>query len=213
LGGSSRSTDARCCSISYDSINRFVTDERPNIAKHFAELFGSDEALHHRARELQGEDRKEFLRALYARQLRDVAGFKYVRSFELVNADRGRTAYYLMYGTRHPKGLEVIKDAMWSLDPVAGQRFVGSTGGQSVLFQEEPDLSALRYAIVSRFAGSDVTVDEIETFVIEGTDYKATHYKKGVLKELEKNEEISCVTERRRRLTYPSGTVLRFPRL
>ncbi len=195
----------------YDSINRFVTDERPNIAKHFADLFGTDEALHHHARELHGDERKEFLRDLYARQLRDVAGFTYVRSFELVNADRGRTAYYLMYGTRHPKGLEVMKDAMWSLDPVAGQRFAGSTGGQSVLFQDEPDLGPLRDAIVGQFAGSDVTVEEIERFVVEETDYKTTHYKKGVLKELERNDEISCLANRKRRLTYPSGTVLRFP--
>ena len=195
----------------YDSINRFVTDERPNVAKHFADLFGTDEALHHHAGELQGDERKEFLRDLYTRQLRDVAGFTYVRSFELVNAERRRTAYYLMYGTRHPKGLEVMKDAMWSLDPVAGQRFAGSTGGQSVLFQDEPDLGPLRDAIVEQFAGRDVTVDEIERFVVEGTDYKPTHYKKGVLKELEGNDEISCLTDRKRRLTYPSGTVLRFP--
>jgi three-Cys-motif partner protein len=194
----------------YDSINRFVADQRPNIAKHFADLFGTDEAVHRRAHELQGDQRKEFLRDLYASQLREVAGFTYVRSFELVNAERGRTAYYLMYGTRHPKGLEKMKEAMWSLDPVAGQRFSGTTGGQPVLFQAEPDFGPLRKAIVERFAGRAVAVDEVERFVIEETDYKRTHYKR-VLTQLETDNEISCLTDRTRRLTYPSGTVLRFP--
>ena len=61
-----------------------------------------------------------------------------------MNAHRGGTAHYLMYGTRHPKGLRVMKNGMWSLDPVAGQRFEGITGGQAVLFQLEPDLGAQR---------------------------------------------------------------------
>lgn len=194
----------------YDSINRFVTDDRPDIAKHFADLFGSDEALHREARDLEGDERKEFLRDLYAKQLRDVAGFTYVRSFELVHANRGRTAYYLMYGTRHPKGLEVMKDAMWALDPVAGQRFSGTTAGQPVLFQLEPDLGPLCRAIVENFAGKDVAIDEVERFVVEETDYKKTHCKK-VLKELEMGNNISCLSDRQRRLTYPSGTVIRFP--
>lgn len=193
----------------FDSINRFVTDERPDIAKHFAELFGSGEGTHHEAGQLRGKKRKEFLRDLYASQLRDVAGFTFVRSFELVDAERGRTAYYLMYGTRHPKGLQVMKDAMWSLDPIAGQRFAGTTGGQAVLFQAEPDLRPLRMAIVKRFAGRDVAVREIERFVVEETDYKVTHYK-GILKELEINETISCLAGRKRRYTYPPDAVLRF---
>ena len=195
----------------YDSVNRFVTDTRPNIKKHFAHLFGTGEALHHEARNLQGDNRKEFLRDLYVNQLREVAGFTHVRSFELVNADRGRTAYYLMYRTRHPKGLRVMKDAMWSLDSVAGQRFEGTTAGQAVLFQPEPDLGPLRTAIVERFTGKEVSVDEIESFVVEETDYRETHYKK-VLRELETNDEISCLTHRKRRLTYPAGTLLRFCR-
>ena len=39
----------------YDSINRFVTDARPNIKRHFADLFGTDESRHHDARALQGD--------------------------------------------------------------------------------------------------------------------------------------------------------------
>jgi hypothetical protein len=92
-------------------VNRFVADERPGVA-HFAELFGTDEAEHQAAASLSGEERKNFLRDLYMRQLHDVGDFTYVRSFELMDVERGRTAYFLMFGTRHHKGLEVIKDSM-----------------------------------------------------------------------------------------------------
>jgi three-Cys-motif partner protein len=195
----------------YDSVNRFVTDERPGVARHFAELFGTTEAEYRAAESMTGDERKGFLRSLYVQQLRDVGGFRHVRSFELVDVDRGRTAYYLVFGTRYPKGLEVMKDAMWALDPVTGARFAGLAGAQQMLFAAEVDIAPLRTAILQRFAGQLVSVDQIEQFVIEDTDYKTTHYKKAVLRDLEDRGIISCESDRKKRLTYPKGTMLRFP--
>lgn len=194
----------------YDSVNRFVADERPGVARHFAELFGTSENEHTAASVLHGEERKAFLRDLYMRQLRDVGGFSFVRSFEMMDVDRGRTAYFLVFGTRHHKGLQVMKDAMWSLDPIAGARFSGHAGDQQMLFSEELDVLPLRKALLDRFSGESVAVEVIERFVIEETDYKATHYKKQVLKVLEDEGLLLCESERKRRGTYPMGTKLRF---
>jgi hypothetical protein len=191
-------------------VNRFVADERPGVARHFAELFGTDEAEHQAAASLSGEERKSFLRDLYMRQLHDVGGFTYVRSFELMDVERRRTAYFLMFGTRHHKGLEVIKDAMWALDPVSGVRFTGFAGDQQMLFETQPNMAPLRAAILEQFAGMTASVEEIERFVIEETDYKTTQYKRAVLKELEEDGVIFCGSQRQRRLTYPPGTILRF---
>jgi three-Cys-motif partner protein len=195
----------------FDSVNRFVTDERPGVARHFSELFGTDEAEHRAAASLTSDDRKYFLRDLYMRQLRDWAGFRHVRSFELMDIDRGRTAYFLMFGTRHHKGLQVMKDAMWALDPIGGARFTGFAGGQQMLFGAEVDVEPLKRALLDRFAGEAVSVETIERFVIEETDFKTTQYKKLVLKELESEGVVVCETPRKRRLTYPTGTVIRFP--
>ncbi len=195
----------------YDSVNRFVADERPNIAKHFDALFGTSGGEHRAAAGLEGDARKTFLRDLYMRQLREVGGFTHVRSFELMDLDRGRTAYYLMFGTRHHLGLKVMKEAMWALDPAGGTRFSGFAGGQQMLF-DDVDLSLLREAILTKFAGQSVGVDAIERFVIEDTDFKTTQYKKRVLKPLEADGVIECVsTAKRNRGTFPAGTVLRFP--
>lgn len=195
----------------FDSVNRFVADERPGVARHFAELFGSAESEHQDAASLTGDERKYFLRDLYMRQLHDVAGFRHVRSFELMDIERGRTAYFLMFGTRHHKGLEVMKAAMWALDPIAGARFTGFAGAQQMLFESDADVGPLRAALLARFAGQAVLIEAIERFVIEETDFKTTQYKKAVLKELETEGIIACESARQRRLTYPAGTVLRFP--
>ena len=194
----------------YDSVSRFVTDERPGIARHFAELFGTEEGEYRRVIELSGEERKQYLRGLYLRQLQVLGNFKFVRSFEVLDIDRGRTAYILMYGTRSLKGLEVMKNAMWDLDPLVGIKFRGFAGNQMILFAPEPDLNPLSSAILTRFIGQTVSVEEIETFVLVETDYKKSHYK-SQLKLLEQQSAIHCISERRNRGTYPPGTKLYFP--
>ena len=102
-----------------------------------------------------------------------------------------------------------MKDAMWALDPVSGVRFQGFTGDQLVLFEPEPNTAALRAAILDRFRHQSVTIETIEQFVIQETDYLTTHYRQ-VLKKLENEDLLACVSERKRRGTYPAGTVLRF---
>lgn len=194
----------------YDSVNRWVTDERPNIAQHFAALFGTDEGEHRHAARLRGQERKVFLRDLYVEQLAKVGGFQHVRAFELMDIGRGRTAYYLVYGTRHHRGLQVMKDAMWALDPVAGAQFSGFAGDEQMLFEPEPNFDPLRDSILDHFGGADASVEQIEKFVIEKTDYKTTHYKKNVLKPLEQDGVVTCLSDRKRKGTYPDGTVLRF---
>lgn len=192
-----------------DSVNRFVDDDRPGIARHFTELFGGGEEEHRAAARLSGAERKRFLRDLYIQRLREVGGFEHVRSFEMVDVDRGRTAYYLMFGTRHPKGLDVMKQAMWKVDPVQGAKFAGLAGDQEVLFSPEPNFDPLKTALVERFDGESATVERIEEFVITDTDYTTSHYKR-VLKELETDGKIECLSERNRRGTYPAGIVLSF---
>ena len=193
----------------HEHVNRFVNDQRPNIAHHFTELFATTDEEHLEASALTGEQRKEFLRDLYARQLKDVCGFTFVRHFEMVDPKRKRTVYYLMYGTRHTKGLEVMKDAMWEVDPVGGARFSGFAGDQQMLFAPEPNLQPLRRAILSEYVSKTVSVEMVEQFVIEKTDFKATHYKR-VLQELETDKLIRCTSTRGRQLTYPPGTQLEF---
>ena len=197
-------------SFMYDSITRFITTDDPNLIYIFNELFGTDENEYNQVKYLFGEERKVFLHDLYKNQLERIAGFEFVRSFDFVDSVRGKTVYFLMFGTRHRKGLEVMKEAMWSLDPIQGYSFTGWAGDQHVLFAPEPDVTPLRVAILDRFAGKTVPVETIEEFVVMDTDYKKSHYKKQILKVLELEGLVTCESERKINYTYTEGTVLSF---
>ena len=193
----------------YDSVNRFVADETSRVAHHFAELFGTAGPEHHQASELSTEDRKVFLRDLYVDQLRTVGGFRFVAPFEVINRNRGRTAYFLVFGTRSRRGFDRMKGAMWRVDPESGCRYSGETDGQLSLFATQPNLTLLREALLDRFIGQTVEVDRLERFVVEETRFISTQYKR-VLRDLESEGSIACVSGRKKAGTYPQGTILRF---
>jgi three-Cys-motif partner protein len=54
------------------------------------------------------------------------AGFRYQLQFKIV--PRTGQPLYLVYGTGHPKGVEVMKDAMWKVDGVDGMGFADPGG-------------------------------------------------------------------------------------
>jgi three-Cys-motif partner protein len=189
----------------YDSLNRFLVHEP--TAHHRRALFGTDEYL--QADGLPPDERAAFLHDLYKRQLEKEGGFKFVHSFEMVNR-QGHTVYSLFYGTRSIDGLRVMKDAMWAADPVGGVRFSDRLAGQPVLFGDEPDFRPLTHAIQERFGGETVDVSEVERFVLVETPYKASHFKKQVLKPLELAGTLEVPTFRKRRYTYPDGVKLKF---
>lgn len=193
----------------YDSVNRFIADEREEILQSFKQLFGTQEVEYTAVAYLNVEERKRFLADLYKTKLRTVGGFDFVRSFEMMNLGRGRTQHFLIFGTRHQNGLKAMKEAMWALDPVGGVQFRGFAGDQLVLFEPGPATAPLRAALLDRFREQTIPIEMIEQFVVEDTDYLTTHYRK-ILKGLENENLVICMSNRNRRGTYPPGTVLRF---
>jgi hypothetical protein len=89
-----------------------------------------------------------------------------VRSFEITPAaEAGGNTYYLFFGTGSQMGLRRMKDAMWKVDPEAGQAFRDSTlVDHPVLFEQEPGLGRLeemlrqrvRHSVVHDRAGGGV---------------------------------------------------------
>ena len=62
-----------------------------------------------------------------------------------------------------------------------------------VLFADAPRYEDLRSLIVERFAGRVATVAQIEEFVLAETAFCHTHYKKQVLKLLERSDPPGVV--------------------
>ena len=198
--------------FTYESITRFLGHEdHPGT---FDRLFGTDEWRNALAIS-DAAQRRRFLHDLYARQLMEDAGVRYVRSFQMLDSGH-RTENFLFFGTNHVAGLKAMKDAMWNVDPTGRFQFSDFTNpDQAVLFQLEPDFAQLTAQITARFAGCEPAVEEIEEFVLAQTPFKQTHYKRHVLKKLEYADppqiEIVQAPEGRHRGTYPAGTVIRFP--
>ncbi len=164
----------------YEEINRFIG--HPDQIANFNDFFGTEDwkqcigAADPRAR-------NRCLHDLYLRQLHKHAA--YVRSFEMSNT-RDVTDYYLFYATNELLGLKKMKEAMWKADETGEFRFSDATDpNQLVLFEKAPNLPALQSRILAEFSGRNVTVREIEEFVVVQTAFRETHYK-GILKALEK---------------------------
>jgi three-Cys-motif partner protein len=153
-------------------------------------------------------ERLAFLHDLFRDQLRK-SGCTYVRSFEIRSgAARG---YHLFFGTTSLKGLEKMKEAMWSLDPLAGQTFGDSTNGdQLILFQVEPDTTPLLSALKERFGTQVFAIEAAEAFTLTDTPFAIGHLRKRTLAPAEKRGELEATTVRNRAGTYPAGVRLRF---
>ena len=189
-------------------INRFLgmADQEPALNS----LFGTDEWK--KARELTGQERLRFLHDLFYRQLKRECGLTYVRAFEIVTA-QPNSGYTLFFGTKNERGLEKMKQSMWSIDPVEGQRYKDTTSsGMQPLFEQTVDTTPLRDALIEHFGDRTFTIEEADEFTLIDTAYIPSHLRKRTLKPLEKADKLEIVSakERRKRFTYPAGTKVRF---
>jgi three-Cys-motif partner protein len=195
----------------YEEINRFLAQEQ--IPHHFDALFGCPSWAQARQLSAPGQ-RKTLLRDLYRQQLEGEAGITYVRSFEMFNRDN-RTDYFLFFGTKSIEGLKKMKEAMWRVDDSGTFQFSDATDPtQRTMFEAGPDAGDLRRRLLDAFRGRDVSIDELEEFVITQTPYRETHIKKPVLIPMENAAppelQVVQAPPSRRRGKYPSGTVIRF---
>jgi three-Cys-motif partner protein len=191
-------------------LARFLS--KPDQERALTALFGTDEWK--TARNLGGEERIRFLHDLFQAQLKAVCGLDYVRSFQ-IDTRYNNSGYHLFFGTKHPRGLEKMKDAMWKIDRQEGQRFADSTlQGQIVLFQPEPDTTPLCQAMIAEFRDAAFSIEQAEWFALTQTPYLPTHVRKRTLKPLESDGTLEIVRAKtgRRFGTYPPGTVMRFVR-
>ena len=86
----------------FDHINRFLEKPSAELSPSFDELFGGpgwDSAVQATSR------REEAIIALYCNRMRTIGDFSHVTSTRILNPTKDRTYFYLIYGTRHPKGL------------------------------------------------------------------------------------------------------------
>ena len=115
--------------------------------------------------------------------------------------------YLLFFATNNEQGLRKMKEAMWRVDESGTYSFSDATNpAQTVLFSSEPDRQLLARLITGKFSGAEVTLGEVESFVVRDTAFRETHYKK-VLQALEQANRVVVTNapSNRRRGTYPNA--------
>ena len=159
------------------------------------------------------EQRLRFLLNLYERQLKDAGGAKYVRSFGMIGV-HNQPIYYMVYGTKHPAGLKVMKEAMWKVDRRGSYTFSDLTDVNQTYIIDYQDAThwvpQVAQMVYNKFRGQTVNEAEIRQFVIVDTPFI---YRKAILRHLETEyhpPKIRNVTGRRKKLSYPEECLITF---
>lgn len=153
----------------------------PQQRANFDAFFGSDHWA--KAIRLHGRQCEESLINAYENNLRKIARAKFVLHFRMMNP-QNKTDYYLIYATKHNLGLDKMKQSMWNLAPSGDYRFSDKEAyGRQIVFIQ-PDFTLGRDQILRQFSGKTVSIEEVEKFVIEKTDFPSTKYRMPILKKL-----------------------------
>jgi len=91
-------------------ITRFIGDK----SKGFERLLGVDLP---RILQLEGEEQEEEVVRCYAKTVRDTGRYKYVCTLPVMKPDQDAFHFFMIYGTRHIRGVEVFKETEKSVIP------------------------------------------------------------------------------------------------
>jgi three-Cys-motif partner protein len=188
-------------------IHRFVGRDGQEGALNA--LFDCDEWR--RAIPMAGHDRRDFLANLFEERLRMQGQVNFTTSFQLRTADWND--YRLFFASGHEKGLELMKQAMWKVDPVEGTRYVARTEtGQEVLFTLDADTTPLLEQLKAEFSDRWFDVQEAERATLLHTPFvPSSHLRLKTLRPAEKAGVLEVVRpEGARGGSFVDGVLMRF---
>lgn len=132
-------------------VRRFIESPEQITQASFDKLFGRP-GVKERVAGLQGLERDDMVVGEYSRGILETGGFRYVCSAIVLNPERDRTHFHLIYATRHRKGVEVFKDAekkamaaQESVRAAAQERRREESTGMGSLFSHDEMLNSVYY--------------------------------------------------------------------
>lgn len=127
--------------------------------------------------------KRRFLIETYLKRLND-AKFTFTLTFELV--DEGGHGLLLVYGTSSERGVEKMKDAMWTVDAVTGSRFRDPRDPNQMAFDvHRPTFVPLRRELLELLAEGGRSIAELKRHTLLHTIYRPTHA----------NQEVSLMVQ------------------
>lgn len=82
-----------------------------------------------------GTNKDELIKDLYIKQIKKIANIKHTLHFQMINK-HNQTSYFLIFGTNSWHGIDVMKTAMWKVDPTGSYRFSDLTDPNQKTFVE-----------------------------------------------------------------------------
>lgn len=162
------------------------------------------------ALDLEGDEQRTFLFALYKQRLKEV-GAKHVLHFDLCAGQDH--VYSIFFATRHLQGSDKMKEAIWKAMPHGDYRFVGDHGEQLTLIDiVRSPVAELRDTLISRFGNRTwVSVAELLNYISsDRTPFFAGQVKE-VLRTMEDNHRLEVQAKTRgRQKSYPPECKIRF---
>jgi three-Cys-motif partner protein len=198
-------------SISFmaEFIGRFKAEEGWEV--HLDGLFGTDEWRQYLQTPNHRLQRQQFFE-LYKRQLKN-DGAKHVVHFELYRS--AELVYAIFFATQSHVGCNKMKEAIWKADPAGGMSFISGRDAAMDLFTN--DISRFEPEIEARLRlhppDEWVSIESIEKWAMGDETHFHCGQLKAALRNLETNGLVEAdETTRRRRKTYPAGTMLQLRR-
>jgi len=142
---------------------------------------------------------------LYKRKLFGLPGVRYCFSFEM-RSGKNTFDYHLVFASQHKLGLEKMKEVMKGMDQTGTYCFSDGNVSQTLLFTEA-DEPAYIERVANRFAGLEVSYEDVNDFALNETGFIRA---KQALTPLEKAGRIKVSTpcSDRKRFTYPDRAIL-----
>lgn len=183
----------------FEEINRFIkSDKNINLIKTYQDLFGIRDIgeLRNAIGDTKAKERKQIVIDFYSRKLLSDTQAKYVLNFEFKK--KGKPKMFLIYATKNINGLKVMKDVMWEVDDTGAYLFDDSIDANQIKFdfsglglRDEMRLK-LASLIHSCFSGrKEVSMQELQEFILTQTSFPLTNYFKQTLRLLEEKEYIT----------------------
>ncbi len=143
----------RSCEVLITLMTRHIIRflEEPDREHSYNNLFGRKEAVEvlkdPRLKNEAPHARAELAVREYGRSLSLLCGFKYVSAAVILEPEQEAIRYFLVYGTNHPRGVEVFKSAETKAariqDQVRNDAVVQKTRQPSLVFDDAPPSSRI----------------------------------------------------------------------
>lgn len=202
--------------FNYNRINAAINN--PSVERHINDLFGREYADELRARlpRLSSRLRELVVLEEFANAIKRMGG-KYVLPFTFKNARGTRTAYKLIFVSKHFRGYSIMKDIMAAEssthdEGVPSFTYSPADASTPLLLSLAQPLSKLRANLLDSFAGRELRFKDMYESHSVDTPYIEKNYRE-VLRELETDGMISATStkNKRRQLgTYADHVLIRF---